>query len=174
MPKKRILRVEFNWIFLNFVECGKFRIVHKVESVYISTQKAEFQLDFNWISYFLKLKFFFLGRKNTLYNLWKILNSTIGMSLCLCLLDKGQSLLCFPKNTRNDLWIYLRNLLKHQKTKIRKNKVNKVKLCHLSNKVLFDKVYFVFPQNHRKWPLDTWKALKTLKNENSEKQSKQS
>ena len=72
---------------------------------------------------------------------------------------------------------HLRNLLKPQKTKIRKNKVNKVKLCHLSNKVLFDKVYFVyfvFPQNHRKWPLDTWKTLKTLKNENSEKQSKQS
>ena len=28
---------------------------------------------------------------------------TVGMSLCICLLNKGQSLLCFPKNTGNDL-----------------------------------------------------------------------
>ena len=34
VPKKRIPRAEFHGIILNFVECGKCKIAHKVESPY--------------------------------------------------------------------------------------------------------------------------------------------
>ena len=69
LPKKRIRRAEFHGIILNFVECG---IAHGVQSPYFCL-KAEFKLNFNWISAFLDLKLFFLG-SNTDFPFFKQFN----------------------------------------------------------------------------------------------------
>ncbi len=81
------------------------------------------------------------------------------MSLWLCLLNKWHSLLCLTLFSQKH-WEWpldTRKSLKTYKKIIRKNKV---KLCHLSNKVLFEKVYFFFPDNTGN---DLWKPGKLLK-----------